>query len=188
MPISVVSICNRALDLLGADPITSLADGNRSARLCERHFEPARDAVLRAYPWNGAMRRASLAALAEAPAWGFSRQYQLPADCLRLWQVEDDGTIRWRIEGRRVLTDAGAPLKIQYIAQISDPTEFDALLADALSARLAADLAYALTGSSSLQEFAWRIWQSKLSEARMVDAQEGTPEEFSAPHWVESRA
>lgn len=188
MPISVVSICNRALDLLGADPITSLADGNRSARLCERHYEPTRDAVLRAYPWNGAMRRASLAALSEAPSWGFSRQYQLPVDCLRLWQIEEEGQTAWRIEGRRVLTDAGAPLKILYIAQIDDPSDFDPLLADALSARLAADLAYALTGSSSLQEFAWRVWQSKLTEARMADAQEGTPEELSANQWLESRA
>src|SRR5258705_277642 len=37
---SVVAICNRALDMLGAEPVTSLADNTKAARLCARNFEP----------------------------------------------------------------------------------------------------------------------------------------------------
>ena len=62
MTISTVSICNRALDLLGADPITSLEDGSKAANLCQRNFEPSADSVLRLYPWNAALRRARLPA------------------------------------------------------------------------------------------------------------------------------
>ncbi len=189
MPISAVSLCNRALDMIGADPITSLADAIKPARLCERNYEAVRDAVLRAYPWNSAMRRAALPALSEAPAWGFARQFELPNDCLRLYHIDGEIDIgsRYRIEGRRVLTDETAPLKILYIARIEDPTIFDPLLGDAIAARLAADLAFALTGSAALGQSLIHAYRDKLSEARRTDAQEGSADGLTASDWLESR-
>lgn len=195
MPISEVSICNHALDLLGGDPILSLDDDTRAGRLCRRNYERCRDAVLRAYPWNPAIRRASLAALVDAPAWGFLFQYALPEGpeppaCLRVLQLEDEIAGRagaYRIEGRRLLSNDGPPLNIAYIGRIADPNEFGPLLADAISARLAAELAYALTGSSALGEAAAQSYRAKLAEARAVDAQEGSAEPFAAGEWLESR-
>ena len=190
MTVSVVSICNRALDTLGADPITSLEDTSKAGRLCSRNYVISRDAVLRAYPWNCAMARASLAALTETPAFGFAYYYQLPTDFLRLWRLQDDdeGVVKWRIEGRRIATDQAAPLLIVYAQVVEDPAQFDALLVDALAARLAADIAYSLVGSQQAQAAAWDVYRAKLTEARQIDAQEqGVPDEFSAPDWIESR-
>lgn len=195
MPISEVSICNHALDLLGGDPILSLDDDTRAGRLCRRNYERCRDAVLRAYPWNPAIRRAGLPALTEAPLWGFLFQYSLPEGpeppaCLRVLQLEGeiDGRARpYRIEGRRLLSNDGPPLNLVYIGRIADPNEFGPLLADAISARLAAEMSYALTGSSALSETATRSYRDKLAEARAVDAQEGTAEPFAATEWLESR-
>lgn len=178
---SVVAICNRALDMLGGEPVTSLADNTKAARLCARNFEPVRDAVLRAYPWNAAIRRASLAALSEAPAWGYSRQFQLPdgpapEPCLRLLAIdgEEEFDTRYKIEGRRVLTDEPAPLDILYIARIADPSQLDPMLHDVIATRLAADLSYSLTASAALGQSLMEIYQAKLAEARATDAQEGS--------------
>src|SRR3546814_6931193 len=94
---SVVSICNRALTLLGQKTITSLEDNSQAARLCVESYGPTRDAVLRDHPWNCAIARADLAALSEAPAFEFGRQFQLPPDCLRvleLWGSRARGKIR----------------------------------------------------------------------------------------------
>ncbi len=187
MSLSAVQICNRALDILGADPILSLADNTEAGRLCNRNYAAVRDAVIRAYPWNAAMRRASLPALVEAPAWGFARAYELPTDCLRLWRVEDEGFAEWRVEGRRVVSDAGPPLRILYLASLDDTTLLDPLMGEAMAGRLAADLAYRLTGSTSLANHAWTIYQAKLAEARRVDAQEGTPEGLVARDWLDAR-
>ncbi len=187
MSTSIVAICNRALDLIGADPIVSLDDPNKPARLASRNFPAARDAVLRAYPWNGAIRRRRLAAMTAEPEWGFARQYQLPDDALRLLGLSDDGDQAWRVEGRRILTDAGPPLDVLYIARIEDPADFDPLLADTIAARLAADIAYALAGSSTGQQAAWQFYQARLVEARMIDAQEGTPAPLSADAWLAAR-
>lgn len=195
MPISEVSICNRALDMLGADPITSLDDAIKPARLLKRAFEPVRDATLRAYPWNCAMARATLSALTEAPVFEFAQQYQLPEGpnppyCLRVWRVagEIEGAATpYRIEGRRLLSDDGPPLQLLYIARVTDPAQFDPLLGEAIAARLAADLAYSLTGSTALGQVMLAVYQAKLIEARAVDAREGSPEEITASQWLEAR-
>ncbi len=194
MTTSVVSICNTALDLLGSDSIASLADDSKAARFCARNYERVRDAVLRAYPWNCAMARASLAALAQAPAWGYGRQYALPegpdpAYCLRVLAIdgEVDFGLTYKIEGRRILTDEDAPLEILYIARVEDPSQYDALLTDAIAARLALDAAYPLAGSVSLAQAMSQAYAEKLAEARQVDAQEGSPDALIAGDWLESR-
>lgn len=193
--ISDIAICNRALDMIGADAILSFDDDNQVGRLCKRNYAPVRDAVLRAYPWNPAIRRAALPALAEAPAWGFAYQYALPEGpdplcCLRVLRVEGDiegSASEYRIEGRRILSDDGAPLKILYIGALTDPTQFGPLLANAIAARLAAELAYPLTASTSFSQAMGQFYRDKLSEARAIDAQEGTPERIEANDWLESR-
>jgi len=187
---SVVAICNRALDMLGAEPLTSLADNTKAGRLCARNFEPVRDAVLRTYPWNAAIRRASLPALTEAPAWGYACQFQLPDGpfpeaCLRLLAIDGEAEFdaRYKIEGRRVLTNEPAPLNILYIGRIDDPSQLDPMLHDVIATRLAADLSYSLTASAALGQSLMDIYQAKLAEARSTDAQEGSADRLFAS-WV----
>ena len=75
-------------------------------------------------------------------------------------------------EGRVLLTDESTA-KILYIARITDTTLFDSLFVDLLTAKLATNLAYAITGSLKVQEQMYLLYTKKLSEARSVDGQEG---------------
>ncbi|WP_374382936.1 hypothetical protein [Dongia sp.] len=191
MSISTVSICNRALDLLGADPITSLEDGSKAANLCQRNFEPSADSVLRLYPWNAALRRARLPALAETPAWGYRYQYQLPqgpepAFCLRLLEVDSDAD--YRVEGRRILCDSAAPLDILYIGRIVDAANYDPLLAEAVAAKLAVQLAGNLTESAARIEAARDYLRAVLAEAKATDAQEGSSGDLVVDAWLVARS
>lgn len=190
MAISVVSIVNAALDYLGQTPITSIDENSLGARVMQRSYDRSRDAVLRAYPWNCAMGRAVLAAETTAPAWGFAVQYPLPVDCLRVLEILDDVTldIPWRVEGRRILTDQPAPLKIRYVRQITDPSEFDPLVADVLAVRLAADTTRQITGSASDTQAMVQLYTLRLSEARRIDALEQSQDtEIVADLWTNSR-
>lgn len=81
---SKITICNRALSKLGADRITSLDDDNKAARAMKSAFDFVRDAELRAHVWNFSVKRAELAALASVPVWGYSYEYALPTDFLKL--------------------------------------------------------------------------------------------------------
>ncbi len=180
---------------MGAEAITSLNDNSKAARLCLRNYGPARDAVLRSYPWNCAMRRAQLPALTDVPAFGYERAFQLPQGplpeyCLRLIEVNGEPIqdIDYRIEGRTIITNEAAPLQIVYVARIEDPTLFDPLLDDALSARLAADISFSLAANATLTTELRNAYVSKMTEARMIDAREGRSRvETVADEWLNSR-
>ncbi len=66
MATSDVEICNSALQKLGAETITTLADNSRRASLCNRQYDKIRKKLLRAHPWNFAIKRAALVEITEA--------------------------------------------------------------------------------------------------------------------------
>jgi hypothetical protein len=68
MAVTDISIANMALSRIGHhNEVTVLADsGSEAQRQCYLHYEPARDALLRAHPWNFAVKRTKLITQAEA--------------------------------------------------------------------------------------------------------------------------
>jgi|TARA_R100000278_G_scaffold114818_1_gene93456 hypothetical protein len=168
---SVVDICNGALNQLGASTILSLTEDSKNARLCNARYTQVRDSVFRSHPWNCLQKRVQLAADTDTPAWGFTKQYTLPADCLRLLTILDYDS-DYKVEGRKILTD-NSSVKILYIGRIEDPNEYDELLRETLSAAIAADIAYAITSSNPLTANMYNLFRDKLKEARFVDSTEG---------------
>lgn len=176
---SVVDICNSALNMLGGNTIISLTENSKNARLCNQRYEPVRDAVFREHPWNCLLKRVELAKDTVAPVFEYSNAYTLPADCLRVLQSENSNLSnneKFRIEGRKLLSDEDT-IKILYVAKITDTTEYDTSLIETLSARLAAELAYPITQSSGLMDRMFTLYQTKLKDARFVDATEGTADD-----------
>ena len=173
---SDVDICNSALNMIGASNIVSLTEDSRAARVLNQRYEFVRDAVFRSHPWNCLIRRTSLAADSDTPEFEFDHQHSLPTDqfCLRVLRSDDPDTV-FRVEGRKVVSST-TPFKMIFIARVTDPNEYDQLLIEALSARLASDISYALVNSAVLSQNLFSLYQGKLSEARFVDATEGTPD------------
>jgi len=195
---SVVDICNEAMDLLGAATITALTENSKEARLCNRRFETVRDAVFRAHTWNVSIQRSSLALDTDTPAFGFAYQFSLPTDpyCLRVvsfWNsnvnndvAAYDSNVMFKIEGRKVLSNEGT-CSIIYIARVTDTEQYDPLLSSTIAHRLASETAYAITGSNSLAQSMYALYQARLSEARSMDALEGYPEQLQADTYTNAR-
>ncbi|MBO6784456.1 MAG: hypothetical protein JJ899_14470 [Alphaproteobacteria bacterium] len=187
-----VTIVNAALIRLGETTLTALSDETKPARLANAIYADVRDAVTRAHPWNFALARAELTANASAPTWGYANAYDLPGDpdhCLRVLTVdgEDEISGRWTVEGRQILSNLSSPIRIVYLRRISDPDDTDPLFREALSARLARELAEPLGKSTSLQQAMGELYEAMLREARSAVGQEGTPDLISADGWLESR-
>ena len=53
-------------------------------------------------------------------------------------------------------------------------------MAETISAALAADVAYAITGSTTVMQLFEAKYKEKLKDARFADATEGMPEELDA--------
>ena len=168
---SVVDICNGALNQLGATTILSLTEDSKNARLCNSRYTQVRDALFRTHPWNCLQKRTSLAKEVTAPSWGFTSQFVLPADCLRLLYIIDYDS-NYKVEGRKILSNTST-MKILYIARITDPNEYDELLRETLSASLGADIAYGVTSSNPVAQNMYKLFQEKLRDARFVDSTEG---------------
>jgi hypothetical protein len=199
MPISAVSICNRALQMLGADSIINLSEDSNKARALNIAYEPVRDAELHRRRWRFAIKRASIPASAVAPDSDFNRQFPVPNDFLRLVpggdirQLADMSDFRsgtsqmYSIEGGMILTDLPAPLAIRYIYRVTDPALFNPSFAEALSARLAHTCCERITQSDSKQQLAWGYYKQAIREAVVANAIEGAPESQADDTWVMAR-
>ena len=168
---SVVQICNSALNQLGAASITALTDNSKNARLCNERYNTVRDSVFRSHPWNSLIKRIQLAQNTTTPVYGFSYQFNLPSDCLRVLTI-DAYNSDFKVEGRKILCNESS-IKIVYVSQVTDPNEMDVLLRETISAGLAADIAYAITANLQVSKLMQEKYQFKLSEARHADASEG---------------
>jgi hypothetical protein len=185
MATSVVQIVNNALVKIGANAILTLTEDTEAARAANLVYDQIRDACIRDHVWNFAVNRVELAQNSTAPAFGFSYQYNLPSDCLRVLQMDDMSTL-YKIEGGKLLTDDGAA-KILYLARVEDVNLFDAMFVEALSARLAAELSVTLSESNTLYSNMMEMYQRKISDARSMDAQESGYIEIVADTWLDSR-
>lgn len=184
---SEVSICNRALALLGANLITSLSDGSTEANVCNAVYADSRDAVLRAYPWSCAVQRATLAQLSTDPVWGYDKAYSLPNDpyCIAVLDIQE--STDYRVEGRTLVSNSDTAT-IKFVARVTDPAQFDPSLVFALSARIGAEVAYALTQNRALSNDMWSMADRAMTEASIYDGAEVGSQEITATIFSEGRA
>lgn len=174
---SVVDLCNSALNLLGASTITALTDDSKNARLCNQRYEPIRNRIFRSHAWNCLTKRVQLAEDSDAPVVEYANQFTLPSDCLRVLKVHNGTTdsiesdLDYAVEGRKIKTDEGT-VYLVYIALVTDPNEYDSYLQEAISAALAADIAYAVTNNATLANNYQTTADERLREARFIDSTE----------------
>lgn len=181
--VSALAICNQALLQLGAAKINSFTDGTVAGTLCNDLWPTMRDKVLRVHPWNCIIKRATLST-STTPTWGYKYAFTLPTDCLRLLEVDIQSD--HKVENGKILTDESS-VNIKYIYKENDSTKYDSLLISTLVACMAAELAYPITRSESKAAAAFQIFAEKLRLARMVDAQEDSPDTLGDFPFINNR-
>lgn len=183
-----VEVCSSALIKLGAEPINDLTDDTKEARLCRSQFPKVRDSVLRSAPWGFAVRRALLAPVVETLPWDSDEKvFQLPADCVRAWKINDGHPqYKFRIEGRRLIT-AADEVKLFYVTNDAPVSDWSADFKESLACMLAADLAYSITQSAALKQGLEQTAEFWISQARSTNSQEQTPEDFDFDDFLRAR-
>ena len=187
---SYVTIANLAASKLGEDDqLRSPDDDTHLGRTVKAVFDPARRAALRDHSWNFAMRRRELAAesLRSVPyPWQFS--FPLPADALRLIEVLNlSARSDYQLEGRSILTNAGGPVYIRYLTDVTESALWDDLFVEAFACRLAFQIGHRIVGSAFDAGTAWKVYKSALADAKRVDARENPQVPFEASSWETAR-
>lgn len=191
---SQIDLVNSALTSIGQEPLASLDDADyiSSVAVAVRNkVDIVRRKLLRMNDWNCARITAKLAQIIVTDNLsGWDYQYALPTDpeCLRVVQISVDGgktyidlddyynynkgprEALFDLDGTRLLSNA-PEIYIKYTADI-DPAKFDATLAPAYVAMLAAELSYCLPASVSLAEYMARVAKMELRNAKSLNARE----------------
>lgn len=187
---SHTEIQNSALIKLGQERILDESDESNRARLVREQYPKVRDALLRAHPWKFARGRADLAVVSPIPDnfsdWDFDYVYQLPSDCMRVLSTNMHPLQEWDVE-QRYLAANQSSVKIKYIKRITDVTKFDDNFCEVLAWALAADIAYALTGSTTIKDETEKRYQQELALARSFNAQQGSVQRVASDEWLDSR-
>jgi len=196
---SDVAIANLALTKIGDLRITSLTDNTKPARELNAIYGMLRDKLQRTYNWRFCVKRANIAADVAVPTFGYSYQYTVPTDCLRIVQVGayfpapdlsdliGGGGQEYQLEGGKILTNSSGQMNLRYLSRVTDPTQFDSSFDEAFSALLAYNVAEALTQSDAKKNAALRDYRLCLTEAVRANAIENPPESIADTTWLSVR-
>ena len=200
-----LQIANKALARLAADTVESednsiarITTNSLEADLIRANFAIIRDTVLEDRVWSFSLRRVTLTTPAPvAPAFGFARRFVIPADALNVWRVFRRGdynerllhTDPWILEDQHILTDLES-VHVQYVARLDSSNIYKAtpLFIDALSVRLAAELAIPLAENRTLYNDLLREYEHRLVQASAVDGNQATREILRANSLTNIRA
>ena len=184
---SKTSLCNLALRRVGEKTIQSLDEGTKQSDLCNELYEPVMEQVLAMHNWNFALQRAELAQSTTSPAYGWVYSYPLPTSpkCLRVIRMEDTD-YEFVVEGRNLLTDEGT-CKILYVGMVDDPSTMSPLAQKVFYLSMAVEMAFTLTATNTVLNGLYDQLQAAISEARCMDALEGTVMAAHKSVWLESR-
>lgn len=183
---SEVSICNLAMDILGAARIVDLTEDSVNGRACNGCYAELRDAELQAHPWNFARKRAVLASDTAAPAFDYGYAFTLPADCLRVL-LPARAQLDWLVEGGKILTNDGTSIHLLYVRRVTDPAAMDVTYRYALAARMGLHLCEKITQSNTKKADARTAYKDAIAEARRTNAMQRTAEESPDDPWDTAR-
>lgn len=179
-----LTIINRALMKTGLPLAASLNDCDWNASVI---FEDVTEELLRGHPWGFAQKFAVLNSPEGTPAHGFNYCYKLPDDAARAIDVRGEHDLRsprgrFVLSGRRVYCNL-KPCNLRYVARILDPDEWPPDFANAVSARIAQEIAALSAESMGLVPQLAQLAQIALGQAQLTDARE-TTERVSLPESV----
>jgi hypothetical protein len=174
---SKVKIANLALSRLGVSAITSLTDNTIEAKQANLMFEEVAKEVMTEGAFSSTIRRAVLNLTANTPDFGFTYEFQLPTNpvSLRILSIDEEqtGSYEYRIEGDKLLANIST-MEVEYIAYLTNSGDYDEMLKRVIVAKLAAELAYPLTGSGAVADKLYNKYLQEFADAKSVDGQNGS--------------
>ena len=183
---SQVSIVNQALALLGQDPIISLDDDSNAAKVSKQFYAPVRDAMFELHNWTFATEWKGLPKSTTVGVGPYKNIFPIPSNVLRIIWVgsagDGESVVDYAIDANGILTNSDTCV-VQAVISNKDTTTYSPLFVQAFAARLAADMAVAITASQSLSGSMYQVFSTKLAEAKQRDSLQGTSKQITSK-WV----
>lgn len=184
-----IEIASAALTALGTEGITSFEDDSDEARAAQAFYAPVRDLVLGERVWSFAKKQFILDPHADAPLFGWTKKFELPAEVVRVHRV-DDGTLEyttpWELQGRFIFSDVDR-VYVTAVRREEDTSLYTPGFCIAVSLRLAAVLAVPMKENRQLKADLLEEYRFELKEASGVDATQGKSESVRSTYFSDRR-
>ncbi len=187
---TTLGICNHALVLCGASPITSLSEDSTNARALNAIIENERKSFLTECRWTFALTRTTLATVATTSiAWLNAEEgyaYSRPTDILRIWQMSDIYAI-WREEGGYIISNT-ASLGTLATRDHSEYGLWRHKTVEAFIDKLCSVISFTIMNDKTkAQGFLEKYEKISLPKAMAEDSQTGTHQEVIDDEWLRSK-
>lgn len=167
-------LCNQALSLIGADSITSFEEHTSTARRMRIIYDASRKALLRLHPFQCAVKRIKLSPISTQPEFGYTYQYQLPDDLIRIINANIEDYV---VETDKLLSNSDQ-LNLIYVFDNKNEESYDSLFIECLVLYLAYKISKPITGSQGTSDSYYMQCQQLMKEAKAVQAQEVPSQQF----------
>lgn len=141
---SDLEAANRALILLGVEPVTSLAENIKAARIMLALLQHCKRVVLSEFPWPFAMNTVALSQVAPG-------RFSYPAGALNVYRVVDmrGDPVPFEVEWNQIHADVAGGF-VKYTMCLSNLEHWAPQVVECFITRLASDAANSLTGTPQL--------------------------------------
>jgi hypothetical protein len=197
---SRTDVINIALQAVSANQIADPDEDTESARQTKLVYDQCVREELESHAWFFAKTQASLPANFAAPAFKYAVAYNLPPDFIRLVELDDKWVFSvlrgvdtapvpfYEMNGRSILTDITAPLKITYIRDVVNETAtWSPLFISAVALALATKVAMPLTKSEGMVALMDKRYREAVSRARRANAIQQPPAHMPDGSWMVAR-
>ncbi len=183
-----IDICSMALLKIGANTISNFNQNTAEAKISKSFYKIVKQKLLSSYPWTFACNLIQPASLDEPAIQGYSYTYLLPKNILRIISCgagDNFSDISYKIMKDRLYANSDiVTIKvIQDIDESQMPPFFINLLVDFLSYEFCLPLTEDHAKSSYLNQVC--ISQERL--AKLIDAQQKTPEKITKFSLIDCR-
>ena len=120
IPYNRTNVISVALTLLGFPPIQSITAGGQSAAVIDGIYDVTLAADLASPNWRFATKVQTLSQIAgvDPDFMYFNTAYQIPVDCLAIWQIYPN--VPYEVFGERIWTTGTQQLQMQYRAVVAE--------------------------------------------------------------------
>ena len=174
MSFSSIELCSKALNKIGANPITSFNEGSVEAEICESMYENLKQKLLCLYTWSFAIKEVELLNSDEIGKYGYEYSYVLPVDFLRLIKISSNA--KYKIAGSYLFCN-DEQVKIEYVSNV-DEEYFSPLFISSFIYLMAAELSISLLSDTSKYSLFYRLFNSEIKEAKSVDSMQQSNKTF----------
>ena len=170
-------IASQALIRLGAGPITDFTANTREAQVVSNMYDTVKESLFAYANWNFATVNATLAQLNETIInKNYNFVYSLPTSIVKAVSLYDSNggyDTEYSIENGKVYSNLTSA-NLEYIEEKTE-ADFPPFFTECLVAKLAYEMAEAITGISNVHERLYAEFNQKLRQAKISDGQENPP-------------